>query len=141
MLRGNSCRRGRRSDPRTSEDTMLSLRTLRDCFRGARGLALIAILGGPLAAPEGAVLWAQEPPPTPAEGTAADESPKLKPEELDALVAPVALYPDPLLAQVLVASTYPVDVMEAQQWLDQNSSLKGDELTAAAEKQSWDPSV
>jgi hypothetical protein len=120
---------------------MHSLRTLRDRFRGARGLALIAILGGPLAAPEGATLWAQEPPPTQAEGTAPEESPKLKPEELDALVAPVALYPDPLLAQVLVASTYPVDVMEAQQWLDQNGSLKGDELTAAAEKQSWDPSV
>jgi hypothetical protein len=61
--------------------------------------------------------------------------------ELESLVAPVALYPDPILAQLLVASTYPLDIMEAQQWVGKNSSLNGDELTKAAEKQGWDPSI
>jgi hypothetical protein len=46
----------------------------------------------------------------------------LPPEQLDTLVAPVALYPDPLLSQVLVASTYPLEVVEAQQWLQRNGN-------------------
>jgi hypothetical protein len=57
------------------------------------------------------------------------------------LVAPVALYPDGLLSQVLVASTYPLEVVEAQQWLQRNSTLHGTQLTDAAKEQSWDPSV
>jgi hypothetical protein len=72
---------------------------------------------------------------------APDEAPKLSVDQLKSLVAPIALYPDPLLAQCLAASTYPLDLMEAQQWLAQNSSLKGDALEQAAEKQDWDPSV
>lgn len=66
---------------------------------------------------------------------------KLSPEQMESLVAPIALYPDSLLSQVLVASTYPLEVVEAQQWLQQNSSLTGTALTDAAKKQSWDPSV
>ena len=58
-----------------------------------------------------------------------------------ALVAPIALYPDPLLAQCLVASTYPLDIVAAQQWLPKNASLKGDALVEAAQKEDWDPSV
>src|SRR5262245_46614886 len=61
--------------------------------------------------------------------------------QLDSLVAPVALYPDPILSQVLVASTYPLEIVEAARWLGQNSSLKGQALTAAAAKQPWDASV
>jgi hypothetical protein len=61
--------------------------------------------------------------------------------QLQSLVAPIALYPDPLLTQVLVASTYPLDAMEAEQWLAENSSLTGDALSQAAMKQPWDPSV
>ena len=57
------------------------------------------------------------------------------------LVAPIALYPDPLLTQVLVASTYPLEVVEAQQWLQQNRSLSGTRLMDAARQQNWDPSV
>ncbi len=117
---------------------MLSLRTLRARLRDARGSALVAILSVGLAAPEGTVLWAQE---ASNEGGATQESATQSNEELDSLVAPVALYPDPLLAQVLVASTYPLDVVDAQQWLDKNSSLKGEELSKAAETQDWDPSV
>ncbi len=63
------------------------------------------------------------------------------PEQLDNLVAPIALYPDPLLGQVLAASTYPIEVVEASQWLQQNGSLRGEELVDAAKSQPWDPSV
>jgi hypothetical protein len=75
------------------------------------------------------------------EAVAAEQGEVLSSDQLDSLVAPVALYPDPLLAQCLVASTYPLDVVAAQQWLAKNSTLKGDELVKAAEQQSWDPSV
>ena len=62
-------------------------------------------------------------------------------EQLDSLVAPVALYPDPLLAQVLVASTYPLEIIQLQQWLSKNKTLKDKALADAVAKQSWDPSV
>jgi hypothetical protein len=65
----------------------------------------------------------------------------LKPAELDGLVAPIALYPDTLLANVLMAATYPLEVVRAERWLKDNSKLRGDNLKAAAEKQSWDGSV
>ena len=67
--------------------------------------------------------------------------PKIPNEQLDSLVAPIALYPDPLLSQVLVASTYPLEIVQLQQWLQKNSSLKGDELTKAVQQQDWDPSI
>jgi hypothetical protein len=56
-------------------------------------------------------------------------------------VAPIALYPDPLLGQMLVASTYPLEVVEANQWLQQNRNLRGQELLDAAKQQPWDPSI
>jgi hypothetical protein len=62
-------------------------------------------------------------------------------DQLTDLVAPIALYPDGLISQVLVASTYPLEVMEAQQWLQRNSTLRGTQLTDAAKQQSWDASV
>ena len=65
----------------------------------------------------------------------------LTPEQLNSLVAPIALYPDELVSQVLVASTYPLEIVQAYQWMQQNSNLKGQDLTAAAQKQNWDPSV
>ncbi len=68
-------------------------------------------------------------------------APLLSPDQLDNLVAPIALYPDPLLSQVLAASTYPLEIAEAQQWLQQNSSLQGSQLIDAAKQQNWDPSV
>jgi hypothetical protein len=61
--------------------------------------------------------------------------------ELDALLAPIALYPDPLLSQVLIASTYPDDVREAAAWSRANAHLRGDEAVRAAEPMPWDPSV
>ena len=65
----------------------------------------------------------------------------LKPEELDALVAPIALYPDNLLSLVLMASTYPLEVVVADRWAKENKNLKGDQLKAAVDKQAWDDSV
>src|SRR5262252_255548 len=65
----------------------------------------------------------------------------LKQEEIEQLVAPVALYPDPLLSQIFMASTYPLEVVQANRWEKQNQNLKGDALAQALEKQDWDPSV
>jgi hypothetical protein len=64
-------------------------------------------------------------------------------EQLDALLAPIALYPDPLLTQTLMASTFPLQVVEAARWVEQpaNKGLSGDALTKALEAQPWDPSV
>jgi Protein of unknown function (DUF3300) len=75
--------------------------------------------------------------------TTADSSSSqlLKPEQLEALVAPIALYPDELLANVLAASTYPLEVVQADRWLKQNKNLKGDALKTEVGKQSWDDSV
>jgi hypothetical protein len=76
-----------------------------------------------------------EPPPLPPPGQ------PLTPNQLDGLVAPIALYPDPLISQILVAATYPREVTLALQWLRQHPDLKGQELTMAAQQQPWDPSI
>jgi hypothetical protein len=75
------------------------------------------------------------------QGSAPVAATKIPPEQLDSLVAPIALYPDPLLAQTLAASTYPLEIIQLQQWLQQNKTLKEKELADAVAKQSWDPSV
>src|SRR6188472_1777900 len=72
---------------------------------------------------------------------AASDDQLLKPEALDALVAPIALYPDNLLSLVLMASTYPLEVVSADRWIKENKKLKADELKSAVEKQGWDESV
>jgi uncharacterized membrane protein YgcG len=69
------------------------------------------------------------------------EGKQFKQEELDQMLAAIALYPDALLVQILMASTYPLEVVQADRWTKQNKDLKGDALTAALEKQGWDPSV
>src|SRR5215813_898311 len=66
---------------------------------------------------------------------------KIPIEELDSLVAPIALYPDPLLAQTLAASTYPLEVIQLKQWMTNNRYLKDQALADAVEMQPWDPSV
>jgi hypothetical protein len=65
----------------------------------------------------------------------------MKPEQLEALVAPIALYPDELLANVLAAATYPLEAVQADRWVKANTKLKGDALKAAVEKQAWDDSI
>ena len=69
------------------------------------------------------------------------EAAKIPAEQLDSLVAPIALYPDPLLAQVLAASTYPLEIVQLQQWLTSNKGLKDKALADAVAKQPWDASV
>src|SRR5436190_17883868 len=66
---------------------------------------------------------------------------KIPPDQLDSLVAPIALFPDPLLAQTMAASTYPLEIIQLQQWMDQNKNLKDKALASAVQKQNWDPSV
>ena len=120
-----------------------TIQSLRARLSGVFGAALVATLSALMAAPAGAATMAQDAqtvaPQTQTEPV--PESVKLSPDQLDSLVAPIALYPDPLLAQCLVASTYPIDIVAAQQWLAKNSTLKGDALVQAAEQQEWDPSV
>jgi hypothetical protein len=91
--------------------------------------ALAVFLALLLGAPQGAI----------AQSEGGDKP--FKQEELDQLLAPIALYPDSLLAQILMASTYPLEVVQAQRWAKANQNLKGDALTAALEQQNWDPSV
>jgi Protein of unknown function (DUF3300) len=70
-----------------------------------------------------------------------DQAAKIPPDQLDSLVAPIALYPDPLLAQVLAASTYPLEIIQLQQWLTKNPGLKDQALADAIAKEPWDPSI
>ena len=69
------------------------------------------------------------------------QSAQQTPAELQQLVAPFALYPDALVAQILAASTYPTQIVEAERWLQTHSNLKGEELASEVDKESWDPSV
>src|SRR5215472_6235239 len=83
-------------------------------------------------------IYGQQPAPSAPSAQAAG---LLSPQQLDSLVAPIALFPDPILSQVLVASTYPMEIVEAQRWVSQNPGLQGQQLTAAAAKKPWDASV
>jgi hypothetical protein len=79
----------------------------------------------------------------PATSSSEQSGPVFSTEELDQILAPIALYPDELLAQVLMASTYPLEIVEAERWsIDPgNAKLAGDQLIAALAGQTWDPSV
>jgi hypothetical protein len=79
----------------------------------------------------------QAPPPVPARA----QSATLNSEQLQQLVAPIALYPDALVAQILAAAAYPTQVVEAERFIEENPSLKGKELGDAVDHQDWDPSV
>src|SRR5882724_8637575 len=71
----------------------------------------------------------------------AEQTPKIPNDQLDSLVAPIALYSDELLAQTLAASTYPLEIIQLQQWMERNKNLKDKALADAVTKQPWDPSV
>jgi len=99
----------------------------------------MAVLTGLLLLPGDPALYAM---PLQADAAASKpEAAKIPPEQLDSLVAPIALYPDPMLAQVLAASTYPLEIIQLQQWLEKNKNLKDKALVDAVSKQPWDPSV
>ena len=97
----------------------------------------LALLCALLLVPGDTRMFAQQAPPAAAPAQEA----MVPPEQLDSLVAPIALYPDPLLSQTLVASTYPLEVIQLQQWLAKNKGLKDKALEDALKKQDWDPSI
>jgi hypothetical protein len=108
-------------------------------FRSKIGQSFVAVLCALSLAPGDTAVYAH---PTPQQNGPTDQAaPTIPAGQLDSLVAPVALYPDPLLTQVLVASTYPLEIIQLQQWLQKNSGLTGDALTNAVQKQDWDPSI
>jgi hypothetical protein len=117
----------------------MTKQSLRRKFRTKMGQSLVAILCVLALAPGDTAVYAQ---PLSMQNAPADQPTQTIPaDQLDSLVAPIALYPDPLLTQVLVASTYPLEIIQLGQWLGKNSSLKGDDLTTAVQKQDWDPSI
>jgi hypothetical protein len=84
---------------------------------------------------------AQQPPPPEQAPPQQGPAQPLSPDQLANLVAPIALYPDSLLSQILVAAGYPLEIVEAGQWLQQNRNLQGAQLVEAARQQNWDPSI
>jgi hypothetical protein len=85
---------------------------------------------------------AQVPPPNGDAPAAEQPQPsRLTPQQLQELVAPIALYPDALVAQILASSAYPTQIVEAERFIQQNPDLKGKDLADAVDKQDWDPSV
>ena len=98
-------------------------------------LGVILVAGTPLRAAE-----PQETPGTSGSKMGADRPP-FKAEEIDAMLAPIALHPDDLLSQILMASTYPIEIVQADRWVKANPNMKGEALAKELEKQTWDPSV
>jgi hypothetical protein len=112
-------------------------------FRFKKPLIALALL---LALPVAVSAQTTDTPPAPSSPAQPASPPPpsvelLKPEQLEALVAPIALYPDELLANVLAAATYPLELVQADRWLKAHKSLKGDALKKEVEKQAWDVSV
>src|SRR5580704_2805975 len=102
----------------------------------------LAVIGTTTPISAGATMFYQDQ--GPASGAGSDYSGQgapMTPAELQALVAPIALYPDALVAQILSASTFPDQVAIADNWLQTNKALNGSALTQAVDKQTWDPSV
>ena len=86
-------------------------------------------------------LSANQDAPPPAQAAPAPPYTQQTPEQLQQLVAPIALYPDSLVAQILAASTFPEQVVQADRWVQAHPDLKGDALGQAVDQQPWDPSV
>lgn len=117
----------------------MKMKTLGSKFLWKIAQGFVAVLCSALLAPGEAILIAQSQEQTAPQDQ--QEAPKIPPDQLDSLVAPIALYPDPMLAQVLVASTYPLEIIQLQQWLAKNKNLKDKALADAVQKQPWDPSI
>jgi hypothetical protein len=117
----------------------MGLKSTRFQFSNQKFRCLTALLCAALLVPGETLAWAafQEPQAAAKQATAAS----IPADQLDSLVAPIALYPDPLLAQVLAASSYPLEVIQLQQWLAKNKDLKDQALADAVMKQNWDPSI
>jgi hypothetical protein len=105
------------------------------CFRACALAATLSFAASPA--------WTQEasPPPSPAATPAAAPAKTFSQQDLDQILAPIALYPDALLAQIFMASTYPLEVVEAARWVKANPKVKDKALEDAMQKQTWDPAV
>jgi hypothetical protein len=109
---------------------------LRWLLWGAFGAAFVSLPAGPV------VAQAPAPSPGATPPAAAPAAQKLyKTEELDQMLAPIALYPDALLSQMLMAATYPLEVVEAGRWSKANKNVKGDAAVKAVQDKTWDVSV
>ena len=84
--------------------------------------------------------WVPQAPAAP-EAASAPAAKTFSQQDLDQLLAPIALHPDALLAQILMAATYPLEIVQAARWVKENLNLKGKALEDAARKQPWDPAV
>ena len=111
-------------------------------------LASVLIIGGTALAEDASVMEAVTPPPQAATSDATDAATTgnaqdmlLSEAEVEQLVAPIALYPDPLLANVLIASTYPLEIVQADRWYQRKKDLKSDDLQEALADQDWDDSI
>src|SRR5689334_24035338 len=102
--------------------------------------SLLAIVCTITLVPGDSIAYSQQSSAVPAQSPSGQAA-NLPSDQLDSLVAPIALYPDPLLAQVLAASTYPLEIVLLQRWLDENKTLKDQALADAVAKKPWDPSV
>jgi len=102
---------------------------------------LSVLLASLMVVQTGSTLLGQGFPQDPASAAQTQPVQALAQDQLENLVAPIALYPDALLGQILVAATYPLEVVEAGQWLQQNRNLRGSDLVAAASQQNWDASI
>jgi Protein of unknown function (DUF3300) len=110
-----------------------SIRNVARCL--VASLCMLSLLPGDLR------LLAQSQQQSSSEQPAKQDAVRLPAEQLDSLVAPIALYPDPLLSQTLVASTYPLEIVQLQQWLEKHKDLKDKALADEVKKQDWDPSI
>jgi hypothetical protein len=122
----------------------VNLRNLRPALFNQRFYILIKIVCLAFLSSSSPVLLAQQPQAQQDQSQAMatqEEVPKIPNEQLDSLVAPIALFPDPLLAQTLAASTYPLEIIELEQWLKRNPNLKDKALAEGVAKQPWDPSI
>src|ERR1700756_3402309 len=108
--------------------------------KGVTGRSLVAILCALILLP-GDTLAHISSPSQEATSSTPNQASKIPSDQLDSLVAPIALYPDPLLAQTLAASTYPLEIIQLRQWLEKNKGLKDKALADAVAKEPWDPSI
>lgn len=129
------------SEPRSFLRLVSAAIAARGMLRMSMNLVRAFVYALVLSAAAPTALLAQAPAPTPAPQTPA--APVYGAERLDQIMAPIALYPDALVAQILAAATYPLEVVEAYRWQqeDAHASLKGDQLDAALQEKDWDPSV
>jgi len=101
----------------------------------------IAMIGIALMLPAQMAFPQERPEPAPAGARYADSRPAFRQQELDQMLAPIALYPDALLSQILMAATYPLEVVQAARWSKANPGVTGEDAVKALERMNWDPSV